>query len=243
MYYKDCVFPIKWKTLMEIGTWYSMEPSQITATIPTEDYKKIRMSLLNSIRHRTQENFIINRPGKWEDEHESGKVYFKNYLGGSGDTINAVLNFSLPQGPAGIAGLAGSNSLLIAPFERWNLLSSTRSASGEVINIDIKLAAVWKHTIAAAGSFSINLRGDSSTSFSSLLAVGDSCTVVFANTSGSVPFYPSGFFIDSVQIYPKWSGGLSPNSGNSNSIDMYSYVICREGVSAYAVYANQTRFA
>jgi hypothetical protein len=82
MYYKDCVFPIKWKTLMEKGMWYSMEPSQITATIPKEDYKKIRMSLLNSIRHRTQENFIINRPGKWEDEHESGKVYFKNYLGG-----------------------------------------------------------------------------------------------------------------------------------------------------------------
>lgn len=29
MYYKDCVFPIKWKTLMEKGMWYSMEPSQI----------------------------------------------------------------------------------------------------------------------------------------------------------------------------------------------------------------------
>ena len=80
MYYKDCVFTIKWKTLMEKGMWYSMEPSKITATIPVEDYKKIRMSLLNSIRHQTQENFIINRPGKNEDE--PGKVYYKNYLGG-----------------------------------------------------------------------------------------------------------------------------------------------------------------
>lgn len=85
MYYKDCVFPIKWKTLMEKGMWYSMEPSQITATIPTEDYKKIRMSLLNSIRHRTKENFIINRPGKCEGE--PGTVWGfgngnENYLGG-----------------------------------------------------------------------------------------------------------------------------------------------------------------
>jgi hypothetical protein len=65
---------------MEKGMWYSMEPSKITATIPVEDYKKIRMSLLNAIRQQTQENFIINRPGKWKGE--SGKVYYKNYLGG-----------------------------------------------------------------------------------------------------------------------------------------------------------------
>lgn len=80
MYYKDCVFPIKWKTRMEKGMWYSMEPSKIIATIPTEDYKKIRMSILNAIRNRTSENFIINRPGKCEGD--SGTVYYKNYLGG-----------------------------------------------------------------------------------------------------------------------------------------------------------------
>ena len=37
MYYKDCVFPVKWKTLMEKGMWYSMEPSRIMATIPKEE--------------------------------------------------------------------------------------------------------------------------------------------------------------------------------------------------------------
>jgi len=79
MYYKDCVFPIKWKTLMEKGMWYSMEPSKITATIPKEDYKKIRMPLLNSIRNRTIEKFIVNIPKR---NFEEGKVYLKCYLGG-----------------------------------------------------------------------------------------------------------------------------------------------------------------
>jgi len=41
---------------------YSMEPSRVTATIPVNDYKKIRMSILNAIRHRTTEKIVINRP-------------------------------------------------------------------------------------------------------------------------------------------------------------------------------------
>lgn len=83
MYYKDCVFPIKWKTLMQKGMWYSMEPSSITATIPKDDFKKIRMSLLNSIRHRKQEIFIVNIPKREQEK----RVYYyntenKHYLGG-----------------------------------------------------------------------------------------------------------------------------------------------------------------
>ncbi len=75
MYYKDCVFPIKWKTLMQKGMWYSMEPSRVTATIPVNDYKKIRMSILNAMRYRTTEKIIINKP---DINLEKGKVYHKN---------------------------------------------------------------------------------------------------------------------------------------------------------------------
>lgn len=89
MYYKDCVFPIKWKTLMEKRMWYSMEPSKITATIPVEDYKKVRMSILNAIKNGNTEKFIINRPGKNEDE--PGTVYYKNYLGGLYGYIDCVM--------------------------------------------------------------------------------------------------------------------------------------------------------
>jgi len=160
----------------------------------------------------------------------------------SGDSLNATLNFSLPQGPAGIAGLAGSNSLLIAPFERWYISAATRVAL-EVLQINIKTSSVWKFTNPSVGSFSINLRGDAGTTLSSLLSVGDSCTIVIANTCGSVPYFPSSFSIDGVQVFPKWSGGLSPNAGNSNSVDFYAYVISKESSSTYSIYANQTKFA
>ena len=159
-----------------------------------------------------------------------------------GDTLNAVFNFALPQGPAGIAGLAGSNSLLIAPFERWSIVTAARVAL-ETLQINIKTASVWKFSNASVGSFSINLRGDATTTLASLLAVGDSCTVVVANTCGGTPYFPSSFSIDGVQVFPKWSGGLSPNAGNSNSVDFYAYVISRESASVYSIYANQTKYA
>lgn len=159
----------------------------------------------------------------------------------TGDTLNAVLNFSLPQGVPGVAGLAGSNSLLIAPFERWNIVTGTRTAL-EVLQISVKTASVWKFSTNAAGSFSINLRGDATTTLGSLLAVGDSCTIVVANTCGGTPYFPSSFSIDGVQIFPKWSGGLSPNSGNSNGVDFYAYVVSRES-TGYVAYANQTRYS
>jgi collagen type VII alpha len=158
----------------------------------------------------------------------------------TGDTLNAILNFALPQGPAGIAGLAGSNSLLIAPLEQWNIVNA--AATG-IVNIDIVTASVWLYTLPATTSFVLNIRGNSSTTFANKMAIGQSCTIVFANTSGSTPYYPSMFTIDGVQFFPQWSGGLSPNQGNSNSTDMYAYVIVRTGVSTYNIYANQTKFA
>lgn len=159
----------------------------------------------------------------------------------SGDSLNATLNFSLPQGPAGIAGLAGSNSLLIAPFERWSVSTSAR-ANLEVLQLNIRTASVFYFANAAVGSFSLNLRGDSSTAFSTLLAVNDCCTVVVANTCAGTPYFPSAFSIDGVQVYPKWSGGLSPNAGNSNSVDFYAYVIARTA-AGYSIFANQTKYA
>ena len=157
-----------------------------------------------------------------------------------GDSLNAILNFQIPQGPAGVPGLAGSNSLLIAPLEQWNVVNA--GATG-IINIDISTASVWFYTLPATTSFVLNVRGNSATTFASKMAIGQSCTVVFANTSGSTPYFPSMFTIDGVQFFPQWSGGLSPNSGNSNSTDMYAYVIVRTGASAYKIYANQTKFA
>ena len=157
-----------------------------------------------------------------------------------GNQTTAILNFQIPQGPSGVAGLAGSNSLLIAPLEQWEIIDAAATGT---ININIKTSTIFYYTLAATDNFTINVRGDASTTLGSLLVAKQSCTVVFLNTSGGVPKFPSMFKIDDVQIFPQWSGGLSPNSGNSNSTDAYTYVIGKKVGGGYIVLANQTKFA
>ena len=147
-----------------------------------------------------------------------------------------------PPGPQGVAGLAGANALLTAPFEHWEIVADARVAA-EILQINIKLASIIYYTTDAAGSFSINLRGDAQTTFASLLATGDCCTVVIMNTNGATAYYPSSFSIDGVVITPKWSGGFAPISGSANSVEAWAFVIARLDETTYQVFANQTKFS
>lgn len=145
-----------------------------------------------------------------------------------------------PIGPTGAAGLNAPNSTLIAAFERWNIVNS---AAAGVINIDVSTALVWKYTNVATGSFSLNLRASSTATLASVLAIGDSLTLVFINPSGATAYFPSSLSIDGVTVTPEWPSGQAPTQGNVYSTDIYSYVVCRTGTSTYSVYANQAKFA
>ena len=90
MYYKDVFFPIKWTTLMKKEMWYSREPSRIIATIKSEDYKSIRMSILNSIRFNNKEKCIIQRP---PIENKGKEVIY--YLGGLYGYIDCEFSISI----------------------------------------------------------------------------------------------------------------------------------------------------
>ncbi len=81
------------------------------------------------------------------------------------------------------------------------------------------------------------------TTLSSLLAVGDSITVVWANTNGTTAYWPSTFQVDGSSITPKWQGGTAPTGGNASAIDLYSYTIVKTAATpTYTVFASQTQF-
>lgn len=131
--------------------------------------------------------------------------------------------------------------ILIAPEERINI--SATAATG-TINLDVKTSSVLYYTSNASGNFTLNIRGDGSTSLSSLLAVGDSMTVTFLNTNGSSAFYQTGFTIDGSSVTPRWQGGSAAAAGNASSIDAYTATIIKTSASpAYVVLESQTRFA
>ena len=93
------------------------------------------------------------------------------------------------------------------------------------------------------GKFTINLRGDGSTTLNNILDTNESVTVAFLVTQGSTPYYNSAVTVDGSSITPEWQGGSAPTSGNASSIDVYTYTVIKTGDAAFTALASQTQFA
>lgn len=115
-------------------------------------------------------------------------------------------------------------------------------ASG-VVTLDAKNNSVFYYTSNATGNWTMNFRGNSTTTMDSFLAVGKSVTVVFLSTQGATAYYPTAFQVDGNAVTPKWLSGSAPTGGNASSIDSYSFTIVKTAANTYTILASQARFA
>jgi len=139
-----------------------------------------------------------------------------------------------------MTGKTLTQAILIAPEERWNVAAV--AATGTV-NLDVNTAGIWYYTTSATGNWTLNVRASSGASLDSILATGDSITVVFFATQGSPAYYQTAFQIDGNSVTPKWQNGTAPSAGNANSIDIYSYTIIKTGSATFTAFGSQTKFA
>ena len=103
--------------------------------------------------------------------------------------------------------------------------------------------SVTYYTSNASANWTVNLRGNSTTTLNSFLALNDSITHVFLVTTGTTAYYPSAFQVDGVSVTPKWQGGVAPTSGNASSVDAYAFTVIKTASSpTYLVLASQTQF-
>jgi hypothetical protein len=133
-----------------------------------------------------------------------------------------------------------SNGTLTSPKETV-LLSGTGAAT--TVNIDTLTASVEVLTANATGNWTLNVRGSSTTTLNSTMAVGEQISVVLVTPNGATAYYPTAFNIDSSVVVPKWLGGTAPSSGNINSTDVYVYTIIKTASATYTVLASQNKFA
>ena len=103
--------------------------------------------------------------------------------------------------------------------------------------------AVVLYTANAAANWTLNVRGDGSTTLNSVLATGDSITLAVLATQGSTAYYQSAMQIDGNSVTPKWAGGTAPTAGNASSIDVYTFTIIKTASATYTVLASQSKFA
>lgn len=119
---------------------------------------------------------------------------------------------------------------------------SATAATGTINYNVLDQSNLW-YTTNASGNWTLNLRGSGSTSLNTLLAVGESITVVFQVTNGATAYYQTALQIDGNAVTPTWQGGAAPTSGNANSTDIYSLTVIKTGVATFTVRASFTRFA
>jgi hypothetical protein len=118
------------------------------------------------------------------------------------------------------------------------------TAATGTINYDLLTnGGVTYYTSNASANWTLNVRGNGSTTLNSVMATGESLTIAFLVTNGSTGYYQSGFQVDGSAITPKWQGGTAPSTGNASSIDIYSITIIKTGNAAYTAFAAQTKFA
>ena len=110
-------------------------------------------------------------------------------------------------------------------------------------NYDVLTQAVWYYTSAATGNWTLNIRGDSSTTLDTIMDTGESVTIAHMVTCTGTAYYNSAVTIDGSSVTPEWQGGSAPTSGNTNSIDVYTYTIIKTGSGAFTTLASQTQFA
>lgn len=152
---------------------------------------------------------------------------------GSNTVSGTTAQFNTALSDGDFATLAGTETLtnktltedkLVAPKE---FVTVSATAATGTIAYDVKTQGVLYYTTNASANFTLNFRGNSSTTLASLLSVGDAITVVFLNTNGTTAYYPNAFQIDGTSVTPSWSGGTAPAAGNASAVDAYTFTIIK----------------
>ena len=164
---------------------------------------------------------------------------------GTASIVTPGGTLSLPSATDTVIGRATTDTLTnktLLSAEEITTISST-AATG-TINFDAVTQSILYYTTNASGNWTLNIRGNSSTTLSSILPVGSSITVVFMVSQGTTAFYQTGFQIDGVSHTPKWQGGSAPTEGNISSIDAYSFTITKTAATpTYVTLASVVGFA
>ena len=153
------------------------------------------------------------------------------------DTAVGTLGTMAPQNANNVAITGGSISSILEGA------TITASAPASTTNFDFSTQAVQYYTSNCANNFTVSIRGSSSASVDSIMAVGKSATMVLMVTNGSTPYYASTIKVDGTTITPKYQGGFNITAGNANSVDIYTLTVIKTASNTFSAFVSLTKFA
>ena len=145
-----------------------------------------------------------------------------------------------------VAGAAFSTPSITIPSVIGAMLEAatiTASAPVSSTNYDVSTQTVQYYTSNATVNFTLNIRGNGSTSLNTLMATGQAMTLALLITCGSTAYYPNVIQIDGTTVTPKWQNALTPTAGIANAINIYVFTVIKTASATYTVLGSQTQFA
>lgn len=139
-----------------------------------------------------------------------------------------------------LSGTVTSISTLVTAGEKTTV--SATAATG-TIQYDMLTQSILYYTTNASGNWTLNLRGNSTTTLNSVMAVGETRVITFLSTQGTTAFYQTGLTIDGTSVTPKWQNGIAPTFGNASGIDSYVIAIVKTANATFTALESSTRFA
>jgi len=144
---------------------------------------------------------------------------------------------------------ASSTTSLTGDLSISNLITAgekttvSNTAAASTIQYDMLTQSILYYTANATGNWTLNLRGNSSTTLNSVMAIGETRTITFLVTQGGTAYYQSGLTVDGTSVTPKWQNGVTLTSGNTNGIDVYVLAIVKTANATFTVLESTTKFA
>jgi len=166
----------------------------------------------------------------------SGTIVIGSILSGSGVTANTtVISYGTGTGSTGTYNVSASQLVSAG--------TSISAVAGTTVTYDVITQSVLYYTVNAAANWTLNVRGNDTTTLNTLMAVGETRTITFLATQGGTAYYQTAMTIDGTSVTPKWQGGVAPTEGNPSGIDTYVFSIVKTAASTYTVLASLTQFA
>jgi hypothetical protein len=178
-------------------------------------------------------NMGTNRIINTADPTNAQDVATKNYV----DTYVGALGTMSTQNANNVAITGGSISSILEGA------TVTATAPSATTNYDFKTQAVRYYTANNSTNFTVNIRGNSTTSLDLVMAIGQTATMVLMVTNGSTAYYANVIQIDGTTVTPKTINGIAITSGNANSVDIYTLTIVKTASATFTTFASQSRYA
>lgn len=154
--------------------------------------------------------------------------------------FDATVQLTGNQSVAGIKTFSGNN--VHTGLEKFQALKEkvtiTAGAPASTQNFDVLTQAIQYFTSANANNWTLNVRGDGSTSLDSLMSTGDAITIAVVVTNTGTAYRHTAMTIDGNAVTPQWLGAAAPSAGTINKRDTYQFTIIKTGSATFIVQAS-----